>query len=115
MNNLNKLCLLTSLVCMLSTGQSLAAGASTASNLNGVQLAHDVGVPHFHGPNGEVVFGRSGDGGYYNGGRIRSYSYCSQNVFEPCKRNGGSYRYCNRLHHLCTYGHTRNCIPGRTC
>lgn len=46
---------------------------------------------------------------YVGSGRIRSYAYCSKNVFEPCRRAGGSYCYCNTRHHMCTYGHTANC------
>ena len=46
---------------------------------------------------------------YVGSGRIRSYQYCSRHVFEPCKRAGGSYCYCNTRHHMCTYGHTENC------
>ncbi|WP_131781210.1 hypothetical protein [Legionella gresilensis] len=52
---------------------------------------------------------------YIKSGRIRSYEYCSRNVFKPCMKSGGSYRYCNRQHHLCTYGHLYNCIKGSKC
>lgn len=97
-------------MCLLFAGQSLAApttGSSSKSNLQGIQLAHDLGYPHYHGGDQPGV--------NVGSGRIRSYAYCSQNVFEPCRSNGGSYRTCNRLHHLCTYGNLRNCIQGQTC
>jgi hypothetical protein len=68
--------------------------------LQGIQLAHDLGYPHYHGNSGKTTKGS---------GRIRSYQWCSQNVFEPCKAAGGSFCYCNTKHHLCTYGHTNNC------
>lgn len=55
------------------------------------------------------------DEGYGDNQRIRSYGYCSRNVFEPCRRSGGSYRYCNRQHHMCTYGNLYHCVPGTTC
>ena len=42
-------------------------------------------------------------------GRIRSYEYCSQTVFQPCIDSGRSYCYCNTRHHMCTYGHLQNC------
>lgn len=106
MNKYKKLYLPISLMCLLFAGQSLATTSDSKTNLQGIQLTHNLGYPHYHG-NGSKV--------YEGSGRIRSYEYCSQNVFEPCRNNGGSYRYCNRLHHLCTYGNTRNCIPGETC
>lgn len=109
MNKFKKLYLLTSLISLLFVGPSIAATTTTSdskSNLQGIQLAHDTGYPHYHG-DGSRVYGGSG--------RIRSYDYCSRTVFEPCRNNGGSFRYCNRQHHLCTYGHLRNCIPGETC
>lgn len=109
MNKLNKLYLFISLMCLLFAGQSIAATSKTSDskpNLHGIQLAHNLGYPHYHG---------NGSGVYRESGRIRSYGYCSRNVFEPCRNNGGSYRYCNRQHHLCTYGHLRNCIRGETC
>lgn len=74
-------------------------------NVEAIQLAHNTGYPHYHG--------------YYprrtRSGARRSYSYCSRVVFKPCRRDGGSYRYCNRQHHLCRYGHLGNCIRGETC
>jgi len=74
--------------------------SSVQKSLQGVKLAHDTGYGHYHGNQGTT----------YNGnGRVRSYEYCSRNVFEPCRRSGGSFCYCNTQHHLCTYGHTRNC------
>jgi hypothetical protein len=88
------------------TSQSSLLNLTSAQNaLQGLKLAHDTGYGHVHGQGGS-------DKG---SGRLRSYEYCSQNVFEPCRRSGGSYRYCNRQHHLCTYGHLRNCIRGSTC
>lgn len=109
MNKFKKLYLPLSLMCLLFVGHSLAATAATSNsevNPQGMQLAHDTGYPHYHGNLPGVNQGS---------GRIRSYEYCSKNVFEPCRNNGGSYRYCNRLHHLCTYGNLRNCIQGTTC
>ncbi|STX27996.1 Uncharacterised protein [Legionella beliardensis] len=94
-----------------ATNLNTLSQASTSNAMNAQQslssfkLAHDTGYGHVHG---------KGDT-YSGSGRIRSYEYCSQNVFEPCRQSGGSYRYCNRLHHLCTYGHLRNCIKGSTC
>lgn len=101
--------LIISFICLLFAGQSLATTTKTSDSkptLNGIKLAHDTGYPHYHGDQSRV---------YKGSGRIRSYQYCSQNVFEPCRNNGGSFQYCNRLHHLCTYGHLRNCIAGETC
>ncbi|MDP1602614.1 MAG: hypothetical protein Q8M03_05060 [Legionella sp.] len=85
---------------------SMPNAMSASQSLQGINLAHDAGYGHVHGNQG---------GSYSGSGRIRSYEYCSQNVFEPCRQAGGSYRYCNRKHHMCTYGHLRNCIPGSTC
>ncbi len=109
MGTLKKLGLISGLAFLLICAPTLAATNINAtlqasipnvSCLQGVQLAHDVGYGHYHGNQGKTNTG---------GGRIRSYEYCSQNVFEPCRRSGGSFCYCNTQHHMCTYGHTRNC------
>lgn len=76
-----------------SVQTSLSNTTSLQTPLQGMQLARD----------------------YVGSGRIRSYEYCSRNVYEPCREAGGSYRYCNRQHHLCTYGHLENCIGGSRC
>lgn len=83
------------------TLQALSPNISCEKNsLQGIKLAHDTGYPHYHGNQGKT---------YKGGGRIRSYNYCSQKVFKPCEQSGRSFCYCNRLHHECTYGDTRNC------
>lgn len=84
---------------------SMPHPANMQQSLHGLELAHNTGYGHYHG-NQDT---------YNSGGRLHSYEYCSRNVFEPCRQSGGSYRYCNRQHHLCTYGHLNNCIRGSTC
>lgn len=79
--------------------------ASFQKNVEGIQLAHNTGYPHYHGH-------------YPRRTRYRTrptYRDCSRAVFQPCRKAGGTYRYCNRQHHLCRYGHLGNCIRGETC
>jgi hypothetical protein len=113
LKRLGRICGLAFLLMYIQTSAASNINTASTSNatsaeqyLQGLILAHDVGYGHTHGDGGNT---------YTGSGRIRSYDYCSRNVFEPCRRAGGSYRECNRRHHLCTYGHTRNCIEGSTC
>lgn len=103
MDKFNKLCLLPGLILLLFSGQS----AMAMTDSQGIQLAHDIGYPHSHND-----FSGYNESGYSrSSGRIRSYHYCLRNAYSRCKGQGGSHSECNRQHHVCTYGHTRNWIP----
>lgn len=82
--------------------------ASAATNINGISQASISNITSAQKPYNLAI-------DYIESGRKRSYGWCSRNVFEPCRQSGGSYRYCNRKHHLCTYGHLYNCIKGSKC
>ncbi len=103
MSNQKKINLIISLFALFLYGNSFATATSPSTKL---QLAHNLGYGHYHGTTKKKV---------KRSGRIRSYQYCSENVFKPCRKKGYSYIYCNRQHHYCSYGHLRNCIRGKTC
>ncbi|STX50448.1 Uncharacterised protein [Legionella busanensis] len=87
---------------------SLIGATSAATNINVTSETSKVNIT-----SAQKTFNIATD--YIGSGRIRSYEYCSRNVFKPCMKSGGSYRYCNKQHHLCTYGHLYNCIKGSKC